>query len=116
MPGTNYEEILKRFGHVSGTHAGYKAPIFSWAPSQGAGAIFKVQPSTALKDWKNQLLVVAMARTSIHRLVLDDDKVIFDEEIQINFRVRDFLLQPDGALILSFDEGSLIEMVVKGTK
>ena len=116
LPGTNYEETLKRIGHVSGTHAGYKAPIFSWAPSQGAGAIFKVQPSTALKDWKNQLLVVAMARTSIHRLVLDDDKVIFDEEIQINFRVRDFLLQPDGALILSFDEGSLIEMVVKGTK
>lgn len=113
LPGANYEESLNRVGHFSGTHTGYTAPIFSWAPSQGAGAIFKVQSSTALKDWKNQLLVVAMARTSIHRLVLDDDKVIFDEEIPVNFRVRDFVLQPDGALILSLDEGSLIEMVIK---
>ena len=57
-----------------------------------------------------------MARTSIHRLVLDDNKVIFDEEIPINFRVRDFILQQDGALILSLDEGSLIKMVVKSDK
>jgi hypothetical protein len=59
---------------------------------------------------------VAMARKSIHRLVLDDNKVIFDEEIPINFRVRDFILQQDGALILSLDEGSLVEMVVKNDK
>ena len=64
----------------------------------------------------NQLLVVAMARTSIHRLVLDDNKVIFDEEIPIDFRVRDFILHQDGALILSLDEGSLIELVVKSDK
>ncbi len=116
VPGTNYEEILKQIGHVSGTHVGYEAPIFSWAPSQGAGAVFRVQSSTELKDWKNQLLIVAMARTSIHRLVLDDNKVIFDEEIPINFRVRDLILQQDGALILSLDEGSLVEMVVKNDK
>jgi len=116
VPGTNYEEILKQIGHVSGTHVGYEAPIFSWAPSQGVGAVFRVQSSTELKDWKNQLLVVAMARTSIHRLVLDDGKVIFDEEIPINFRVRDFILQQNGALILSLDEGSLVELVVKSDK
>jgi len=69
-----------------------------------------------LKDWKNQLLVVAMARKSIHRLVLDDGKVIFDEEIPIKFRVRDFILQQDGTLILSLDEGSLVELVVKSDK
>jgi hypothetical protein len=45
---------------------------------------------------------------SLRRLVLKEKSVVLDERIQLGFRVRDFILNDLGYLILSTDEGKLL--------
>lgn len=108
IKGTNYEQVLKESGGLRGTHEGYAKPLFSWFPSVGAGSLLQVPSDSHLKDWRNNLLVAARGTKQLHRLVLDGDKVIFDETIDVGARIRDMLITKNGEFVIALDEGALL--------
>ncbi len=107
-PGNNIDKELKKIGAISGSQPGAQLPIISWIPGIGAGNISQVQSSSDFVDWHGNLLVSQMQDASMHRLVLTGTSVVLDEKIPLGFRVRDFILNDKGYLILSTDQGRLL--------
>ena len=107
-PSTTIDKQLAKFGAVSGSQPGAHLPIMSWAPGVGAGNITKVQNTSSFADWRGDILVSLMQDASLHRLILSGKSVVFDERISLGFRVRDFIVDDSGYLILSTDQGRLL--------
>ena len=112
VKGTNFEQFLKKSGQLRGTHEGFEKPLFSWYPSVGAGSLLQVPSNSNLKDWRGNLLVVSLANNQLHRLILEGDKVIFDERIDVGARIRDMVTTKEGNLIIALDEGQLLLFAV----
>jgi glucose/arabinose dehydrogenase len=111
-PASSIDLELAKFGAKSGNHADYTSPIMSWIHSGssgiGAGQLIKIQKESNFRDWHGDILVAHMRDFSLRRLVLKEKSVVLDERIQLGFRVRDFILNDLGYLILSTDEGKLL--------
>lgn len=107
-PSTSVDKELVKFGAISGSQSGYHLPITSWIPGVGAGNIMKVQQSSRFADWRGNILVALMKDTSIHRLILSGNSVVLDERISLGFRVRDFIVNDQGYLILATDQLGLL--------
>ncbi|HQT53175.1 MAG TPA: PQQ-dependent sugar dehydrogenase, partial [Phenylobacterium sp.] len=67
--------------------------------------------------WKGSLFVGGLAGKSVTRLTLDGEKVVGEERIatELNERIRDVVVGPDGALYLATDsaEGRILKLVPK---
>ncbi len=107
-PGDTIDKELKKIGAISGSQPGAQLPIMSWIPGIGAGNISRIQSSSGFIDWRGDILVAQMQDASIHRLVLSGTSVVLDEKIPLGFRVRDFIVNDRGYLILSTDQGRLL--------
>jgi len=107
-PGMGIDKQLASFGAVSGSQPGAQLPIMSWAPGVGAGNITKIQNVSKFVDWRGNIVVSLMADASLHRLILSKNAVVYDERIELGFRVRDFIVNDGGFLILSTDQGRLL--------
>lgn len=108
---TKYEKRLAEFGFLRGTHRGYRLPVMSWIPSVGASQIIKVSDNSKLVDWNGDLLVGTMTETAMHRIRLMDKHVVLDERIPLGLRIRDMLMTPSGNLIISTDNGQIVNLV-----
>jgi aldose sugar dehydrogenase len=88
-----------------GTHkAGMEQPIYYWDPSIApSGAAFYT--GELFPDWRGNLFVGALAGQALHRLVLDDERVVGEEKLlaDLGERIRDVRQGPDGALWLLTD-------------
>jgi len=107
-PSTSIDKQLAKFGAVSGSQPDARLPVMSWIPGVGAGNVAHVQKSSKFKDWHGNILVSLMQDASLHRLILEGDSVVLDERIPLGFRVRDFIVNDDGYLVLSTDQGRLL--------
>ncbi|HEX7200355.1 MAG TPA: PQQ-dependent sugar dehydrogenase, partial [Dongiaceae bacterium] len=56
-------------------------------------------------EWRGNLFVGALAGQALHRLVLDDERVVGEEKLlaDLGERIRDVRQGPDGALWLLTD-------------
>jgi len=102
-------ELLK-FGAKSGDHQKFSKPLFSWIPGVGAGNLVRISTKSPLIDWRGDLLVVHMGAETLHRLRLNGDKVVLDESIPFDERIRDIIVDDNGFILLSLDSGSLIKL------
>lgn len=107
-PRIGVEISLKKLIRQSGIKSGNALPIFSWIPGVGAGNLLYINNSTTLKDWQNNLIVVHMASQELHRLALSKNKVLLNEKIFLGFRVRDIVINQNGILYFSSDDGALM--------
>jgi aldose sugar dehydrogenase len=109
--GRNYEGT--KIG--VGTHKeGMEQPRYYWDPSIApSGATFYT--ADLFPDWKGNLLVGALAGQSLHRLVLDGEKVAAEEVLLAEQyeRIRDVRQGPDGAVWLLTDnpQGRVLRVV-----
>ena len=107
-PRNTIDKELLKFGAVSGSQPRAQLPIMSWIPGVGAGNISQIQTDSNFIDWRGNILVSLMQDASIHRLVLAGTSVVLDEKIPLGFRVRDFIVNDGGYMILSTDQGRLL--------
>lgn len=107
---TQYEKQLLTYGFLRGTHIGYLPPLMSWIPSVGASQLMQIPNNSSLKDWRGDLLVATMAETSLHRLILSEQRIISDEKIPIGFRIRDMLIDSQGRTYISTDENQIVQL------
>jgi glucose/arabinose dehydrogenase len=94
-PITNLKEYPPEFAE----------PIYQWTPSIApSGMAFYAGEGIA--EWQGDMFVGALALTSLRRLSLDGDRVIGEETLlaDMDLRIRDVEIGPDGALYVLTDE------------
>jgi glucose/arabinose dehydrogenase len=96
--------------------AGMEQPLYYWDPVIApAGMAF--YESDAFPAWKGSLLVGALAGKHVARLSLDGEKVVGEERLftELNERIRDVIVGPDGALYLATDntQGRVLKVTPK---
>lgn len=87
-----------------GRHEAFTPPVFAWMPSVAPSSM--VVAKGLHPRWEGDLLIGTLANQSIHRLRLEGDRVLYDETIPLDRRVRD-LAVANGLLHVLFDDGSL---------
>jgi len=103
-----HPELKLSKNNQEGTHFEYKKPIFSWIPSVAPSSLIKIK-GQKFKYWRGDLLMGTMRNQSLRRLRLDNqNRVIYDERIHLNHRVRDLITLEDNKLALVTDDGYLI--------
>lgn len=91
---------------------GLEQPKHYWTPSIAVCGI-DFYEGDAFAKWQHNLLVTGLASQELHRLVIEDGKVISDEIILHNAgRIRDVASGPDGYIYLLLDDvGAIVRLV-----
>ena len=85
---------------------GFEEPIYAYVPSIAISEIIRL-PNEFSKSFQDNFIVTTLANKHIHRVKFDKkfNKLIFDERIFINERIRDIVYVEDNNLILmAFEE------------
>lgn len=105
--GTEYGASLWPLSEQQGRHDGYAQPHYVWVPSIGVSNLVRMSGET-FPVWRGDFIVGSLATRSLYRLVLDDDRVLLSEPIDIKHRVRDLLELEDGRLLVWTDDTALL--------
>lgn len=127
QPGHNYGWPLTSFGiDYTGalispfeTLPDVTEPLVHWTPSIGASGMTQYRGS-AFPEWDGDLFVGALVERSVRRVDLDANGGVVGQEIlfqELNARIRDVRVGPDGYLYLLTDaaDGQVIRVVPSAT-
>jgi glucose/arabinose dehydrogenase/cytochrome c2 len=89
-----------------GRHTGYKAPLFAWVPSIGVSQLIELGNFNA--RWDGDLLVGSLKASSLYRLRLEDNRVLYAERIWLGERIRDLVQANDGTIVVWTDDTELL--------
>ncbi len=95
---------------------GMEQPVYYWDPVIApAGMAF--YEGQAFPAWKGSVLIGGLSGKQVARLVLKDGKVVGEERLftELNERIRDVVVGPDGAIWLATDatKGKILKVVPK---
>ncbi len=110
-PGANYGWPIATYGiDYNGArvtpfteYEGTTQPFKYWTPSIAPSGL-AVYRGDLFDGWDGDLLVGAMARTALHRVIMDGDKEIGEERYLIGERIRDVRVGPDGAVYVTTED------------
>lgn len=108
--GLQYDGNPVGDGESAGT--GYEQPIYFWAPSIGPSSLV-FYDGEMFPDWKGDLFVGSMPGMHLVRLELDGERVVAEEKLLADMeqRIRDFEVGPDGELYVMTDETAIYRLV-----
>lgn len=107
---------LQYSGEIVGTGEsaaeGYEQPIYFWAPSIGPSSLV-FYDGEMFPEWRGSLFVGAMPQMHLVRLELDGERVVAEEKLltEMEQRIRDFEVGPDGELYVLTDEAAIYRLV-----
>jgi aldose sugar dehydrogenase len=104
-------------GHSSsvvGRIAGYAVPLFAWLPSVAPSQLIQIQNFNP--RWDEDLLVGSLKGSSLYRIRLEADHVLYSEPIWIGQRIRDLAQTGEGTIILWTDDTQLLFISVDTDK
>lgn len=87
--------------------SGFEKPIFNFVPSIAAGAI-KCPSLTSPTFLNSDFFMATLRDTSIHRLRIENTRLVLDERIPMGARIRDINWLPNNKLLVLTDDGQLI--------
>ena len=110
-PGANYGWPIASYGiDYNGAqitpfteYEGTTQPFKYWTPSIGPSGL-AVYRGDLFPEWNGDLLVGSMAKTALHRVILDGDKEAGEERYLIGERIRDVRVGPDGAIYVTTED------------
>ena len=111
--GTEYDRNEWPLAAVQGRHEGYTRPWFVWMPSIGTSNL--IQLGAIPQRWSGDLLVASLGAKRLYRLRVRDDRVIFNEPVDIGGRIRDLEQLGDGTIVLWLDAAMFIELAQTDT-
>lgn len=92
--------------------AGLEQPVYFWDPVIApSGMIF--HSGKLFTAWRGDALIGGLASRSVTRLVFRGDRVVNEERIDIDGRVRDVAEGIDGALYVAVDDGRILKLTPK---
>jgi cytochrome c2 len=89
---------------------GYTAPLFAWLPSVAPTQVIQIKNFNS--RWDGDLLVGSLKGTSLYRIRLEADRVLYSEPIWIGQRIRDLAQTNDGTIVLWTDDTQLLSVSV----
>jgi len=105
--GTEYNSYGWDAGtSLVGSHTEYKAPLFAWVPSIAPTQLIEVNNFNP--RWDGDLLVGTLKASSLYRLRLEADRVLYYERIWIGQRIRDLAQINDETIVLWTDDTQLL--------
>ncbi len=93
------------------TNARFAKPVFYWHPAiSPSGMIF--YKGDLFPNWKGNILMGGFNPEALMRITIKDNKVIEEERIHLNRRIRDVIQAPDGSVWMVTDakDGELIRI------
>jgi glucose/arabinose dehydrogenase len=84
-------------------YEGAKQPLKYWVPSIGPSGL-AIYKGDLFAAWTGDLLVGAMAKTALHRLDIEDGKIVGEERYLDGERIRDVRVGPDGAIYVTTED------------
>jgi len=105
--GTDYGTFAWPLNPKQGDHEGFEAPFFSWVPSLGVSNLVGVEKDL-FPVWKGDLLVSSLNYRRLFRLRIRNDRVVYEEPIEIGMRIRDIAEGSDGRVVLWADDDDAI--------
>jgi glucose/arabinose dehydrogenase len=93
-----------------GSHAEYKHPLFAWLPSIAVSQLIELNNFDP--RWDGDLLVGSLKASSLFRLRLVADRVLYSEQIWIGKRIRDLAQTNDGTIVVWTDDTQLLLITV----
>lgn len=105
--GTDYGSTVWPLNQTQGRHPNYRQPILAWVPSIGVSAIAELG-DRLFPIWQGDLLVGSLATRSLYRLVVVEDRIVVQEPIKLDKRVRDILQLPDGRILVWSDDAAIV--------
>ncbi len=125
QPGRNYGWPLmayglgndrKPVGDGSTARPGIEQPVYYWDPAIGASGL-AIYDGRLFPAWRGNLLGAALAGKHVTRLVLKNDRVVSEERLftEVNERIRQVAIGPDGAVYLLTDsaQGRILKVTPK---
>lgn len=95
---------------------GMEQPTYYWDPVIGPSGMVFYQ-GDLFPAWKDSLFIGALRDKHVVRLTLDGDRVVGEERVatDVNERIREVEVGPDGAIYLATDsaEGKILKLVPK---
>jgi len=82
---------------------GMEQPVYFWDPVIAPSGM-DFYTGEAFAAWQGDLFVGGLREQRVSRLVLEDNRVVGEEWLEIGHRVRDVKTGPDGAIYLVTDE------------
>jgi len=107
--GTDYGTTEWPLVNIQGKHDGYPRPIYTFVPSIGISNLIEVEKDL-FPFWKGDLLVGSLVGNLLHRVRVEEGRVIFAEPIELGHRLRDIIEIQDGRIVMWTDEGTLITL------
>lgn len=112
-PGANYGWPIATAGlDYSGAqispfvdYPGMRAPVHGWTPSIAPSAL-AIYRGAAFAQWQNDLLITALAGRALHRLRLDANGRVQEEQVllrELGERLRDVRVDAQGRVLLLTD-------------
>jgi len=92
---------------TSGTHEGFDPPIFAWVPSIGISNLVEIT-GDQFPLWQHDLMVASLVRNSLFRTRLVDKRVTYVEEIKLDERLRDLIVDREGRLVIWTDKHNVM--------
>ena len=106
--GTDYGPRPWPINVEQGRHFAGISPQFAWNPSIGVSNVIEVT-SKEFPLWKGDLLVLSLVGQTIHRLRLEDTRIVYDEPINFQGdRLRDIVELKNGLIAVLTDHGTVL--------
>lgn len=110
-PGLNYGWPLVTYGYeYAGPRVtedtalpGMTDPVVNWTPSIAASGL-AFYTGDLFPEWKGDLFAGGLVLKQVRRVIFEDGKVVGDETLQFDKRIRDVRQGPDGYLYVLTDE------------
>ncbi len=105
--GSDYGTFAWPLNPKQGDHEGFEAPFFSWVPSIGVSNLIGVEKDL-FSVWKKDLLVSSLNYRRLFRVRIRNDRVVYEEPIEIGMRIRDITEGSNGRIVLWADDDDAI--------
>ncbi|MEO1253210.1 MAG: PQQ-dependent sugar dehydrogenase [Pseudomonadota bacterium] len=112
-PGANYGWPVASYGiDYNGAritpfteYEGATQPVKYWTPSIAPSGL-DVYRGDLFPEWDGDLLIGALAKTALHRVIVENGEPAGEERYLIGERIRDVEVGPDGAIYVASEVGA----------
>jgi cytochrome c2 len=105
--GAQYGMDVWPLAPASLDHGEYDGPAYAFIPAPGLARLVQVG-SEQLPLWRGDLLMVSLVGTTLFRVRLHRDQVVYVEAIPLDTRVRDIDESLDGRFVMWTDAGEVV--------
>lgn len=105
--GTAYGMMIYPGSPAQGRHEGFDRPMHAFVPSVATSQLIVLE-GKLFPYWRGDILLSSLARRTIFRVRIEEDRVIFVEPIELGHRLRDIVETRRGEIVLLAEDGFLV--------